>query len=65
VEAASVTKGFARFIGLGAAVGFVLLQKGGEVKVPEGTDIEVMFNRDSEVMPMGFTATPQPALPKQ
>jgi hypothetical protein len=65
VAASSVTKGWARFFGLGAAVGFVLLQKGGEVKVPEGTDIEVMFDRDSEVMPMGFTATPQPAAPKR
>ena len=59
VAAASVGKGMARFIGLGAAVGFVLLQKGGEVKVPEGTDIEVTFGRDSEVLPMGF-ATQQP-----
>ena len=65
VAAASVTKGVARFFGLGAAVGFVLLQKGGEVKVPEGTDIEVMFDRDSEVMPMGFTATPQAAVPQK
>jgi hypothetical protein len=65
VAAASVTKGLARFFGLGAAVGFVLLQKGGEVKMPEGTDIEVMFDRDSEVLPMGFTAAPQPAVPSQ
>jgi hypothetical protein len=65
VAAASVTKGFARFIGFGAAAGFVLLQKGGEVKVPEGTDIEVMFGRDSELLPMGLTASPQPASPQQ
>jgi hypothetical protein len=65
VAAASVTKGFARVIGFGAAAGFVLLQKGGEVKVPEGTDIEVMFGRDSELLPMGLTASPQPDIPHQ
>ena len=65
VAAASVTKGFARFIGLGAAAGFVLLQKGGEVKVPEGTDIEVMFGRDGALLPMGLATSPQPDIPRQ
>ena len=65
VAAASVSKGFARFIGLGAAAGFVLLQKGGEVKVPEGTDIEVMFGRDGALLPMGLAASPQPDIPRQ
>jgi hypothetical protein len=65
VATASVTKGFARFIGLGAAAGFVLLQKGGEVKVPEGTDIEVIFGRDTEVLPLGLTASPRPDIPQQ
>jgi hypothetical protein len=64
VASASVTKGIARFIGFGAAAGFVLLQKGGEVKVPEGTDIEVTFGRESEVLPLGVAVEPQPSNPQ-
>jgi hypothetical protein len=53
VAAASVTKNSARFFGLAGAAAFLLLQKGGEVKVPEGTGIEVMVGRDGEVLPLG------------
>jgi len=60
IASASITKNSARYFGLAGAVAFVLLQKGGEVKVPEGTDIEVTFGRDGEVLPLGFAAEPQP-----
>ncbi len=56
VAIATVTKNSALFFGLGAAVAFALMQKGGEVKVPEGTGIEIMFGRDGEVLPKGISA---------
>lgn len=55
---AGVTKGVARYIGIGSAVGFYLLQKGREVKVPEGTHFEVVFNRDLKIL------TPEPGSPQ-
>ena len=58
VAIATVTKNGARFFGLGAAVAFVLLQKGGEVKVPQGTGIEITFGREGEVLPMGLSPEP-------
>jgi hypothetical protein len=61
---ASVTQGIARFVGFGAAAAFVLLQKGGEVKVPEGTDIDVTFERESEVLPLGISPALQNAAPE-
>jgi len=65
VAAASVTQGIARFIGFGAAAAFVLLQKGGEVKVPEGTDIDVTFGRESDVLPLGMPPALQNAAPEE
>lgn len=56
VAAISVTKGLARFIGWGAGAGFVLLQKGSEVTLPEGTHLDVTFGRDSEVLKPAFGA---------
>jgi hypothetical protein len=56
VGATSVTKGLARFIGWGAGAGFVLLQKGSEVRLPEGTHLHVTFGRDGEVLKPGFGA---------
>ncbi len=63
VASASVTKNSARFVGLAGAAAFVLLQKGGDVKVPEGTGIDVTFSREGEVLPLGVT-TQAPASPQ-
>jgi len=65
VAATSVTKGLARFIGWGAGAGFVLLQKGSEVTLPEGTQLDVTFGRDREALKPDFVAPSPDGSPSQ
>jgi hypothetical protein len=47
LASASVTKNSARYFGLGGAAAFLLLQRGGDVKIPQGTELDVIFNREN------------------
>jgi hypothetical protein len=46
VASASVTKNSARYFGLAGAVTFLLLQRGSDVKMPAGTPVDVLFERE-------------------
>ncbi len=49
LASASVTRNSARYFGLAGAAAFLLLQRGGEVKIPQGTELDVVFNREGNL----------------
>jgi hypothetical protein len=52
VASASVTKNSARYFGLAGAATFLLLQRGSDVKMPAGTPVDVLFQREPQAVPM-------------
>ena len=44
-----LSAGSARFFGLGGALVFYFAQRGSDAKLPQGTQLEVLFNRDLAV----------------
>jgi hypothetical protein len=50
VASASVSKNKARLAGAGAVGGFILLQRGTNVKIPAGTPLDVVFNRPAQAV---------------
>ncbi len=59
VASASVTKNSARYFGLAGAATFLLLQRGSDVKMPAGTPVDVLFQREPQ--PGAATTPPSPA----
>ena len=52
VASASVTKNSARYFGLAGAATFLLLQRGSDVKMPAGTPVDVLFQREPQAVPV-------------
>lgn len=48
VASASVTRNSARYFGVAGAATFLLLQRGSDVKMPAGTPVDVLFEREPQ-----------------
>jgi hypothetical protein len=50
VASASVTRNSARYFGIAGAAAFLLLQRGSDVKMPAGTPVDVLFQREGPTL---------------
>lgn len=60
VASASVTKNSARYFGLAGAGAFLLLQRGSDVKMPAGTPVDVLFEREPQPGTQDAPLSPAP-----